>query len=149
MAQVSFYHLTKTPLEKALPRLLEKVLESGHRALVVAGIEERVQTLSDALWTYTPLGFLPHGTSKTGNAERQPIWVSTSTDNPNGAKFLVLVEGATLQDIGDYDRVLMIFDGFDSKAVEDARTHWKNYQALGHVVAYWRQNDQGAWEKAA
>ena len=29
MTEIGFYHLTRTPLERALPRILEKVLASG------------------------------------------------------------------------------------------------------------------------
>ena len=32
MTEVAFYHLTRKPLERALPELLEKVLERGMRA---------------------------------------------------------------------------------------------------------------------
>ena len=42
MTEVSFYHLERTALEQALPRLLEKVLERDWRALVVAASMERV-----------------------------------------------------------------------------------------------------------
>ena len=34
MVEIAFYQLRRTPLEKALPQLLEKVLESGRRAVV-------------------------------------------------------------------------------------------------------------------
>jgi len=62
MAEVGFYHLTRAPLERALPRLLEKAREAGYRALVVAASEERVAALDALLWTYDPASFLAHGT---------------------------------------------------------------------------------------
>ena len=34
--QVDFYHLTATPLERALPQIAERVLASGGRLLIVA-----------------------------------------------------------------------------------------------------------------
>ena len=40
--QVDFYHLTRLPLERALPQIAEKVVASGARLLVVsafAGLE--------------------------------------------------------------------------------------------------------------
>ena len=36
MAEIGFYHLTRTALEPALGRLLTKVLESDQRAVVKA-----------------------------------------------------------------------------------------------------------------
>ena len=60
VTEIGFYHLTCTPLERALPKLLEKVLASGARAVVRAGSDERVEFLNGALWTYQPASFLPH-----------------------------------------------------------------------------------------
>src|SRR5690606_35835188 len=85
MTEISFYHLTRQPLNKALPRLLEKVLAAGHRAVVLAGSDERVEDLDAALWTYDPDSFLPHGTRILGHAERQPIYLTTEEENPNDA----------------------------------------------------------------
>ena len=36
MTEINFYHLTFSPLERALPKLLERTLEGGKRALVLA-----------------------------------------------------------------------------------------------------------------
>jgi len=43
-----FYKLDRSPLESALPRLLERVVERGLRALVLSTSQERVESL-DAL----------------------------------------------------------------------------------------------------
>ena len=51
MAEVGFYHLGNTALERALPRLLERALADGHRVVVLAGSEERVAHLDNLLWT--------------------------------------------------------------------------------------------------
>ena len=64
MTEVSFYHLTARPLESALPRLLERTLESNSRAVVITSSDERVEMLDDLLWTYDPASWLPHGTKK-------------------------------------------------------------------------------------
>ena len=50
MAEIAFYHLTRTPLDQALPKLLGRVLAGGGRALVLCGSEERVAALDAALW---------------------------------------------------------------------------------------------------
>src|SRR5437870_3857428 len=71
--KVQFYHLTATPLERALPKLLEKALAGGFRVLLVAESEERIEQLNQLLWTYDPGSFLAHGSRKDGHAEEQPI----------------------------------------------------------------------------
>ena len=83
MTEIGFYHLTRSKLEQALPRLLEKVLESGARAVVRAGSDERIRFLNTNLWTYDQDTFLPHGSAAEGEAAHQPIWLTTEQENPN------------------------------------------------------------------
>jgi DNA polymerase-3 subunit chi len=147
MTEVGFYHLTRTPLERALPKLLERVLAGGMRAVVVAGSAERVEALNAALWTYEQLSFLPHGSAKDGLAEDQPIWLTTEDENPNGASVLVLTDGVGSAQVGQFARCLDMFDGRDVDAVAAARERWKAMKAGGHTLAYWQQNEAGSWEK--
>ena len=147
MAEIAFYHLTKWPLEKALPRLLEKTLEAGKRAVVMAGSQERVEALNTHLWTYHRDSWLPHGSARDGHPEDQPVWLTTGDENPNGAAYLVLTDGATSSRIGDFERCLELFDGNDPAAVEAARRRWKAYGEEGHALTYWQQTDRGGWEK--
>lgn len=148
MADVAFYHLTRKPLETALPELLEKVVERGMRAVVRAGDEDRVRGLSELLWTYRKDSFLPHGWAEDGNGERQPVWLTTAEDNPAGATVLLLVDGVAASDLDGYDRCLDLFDGRDEDAVAAARDRWRAARAGGHGVTYWKQGERG-WEKGA
>ena len=66
MTNISFYHLIKRSLEHVLPKLLEKTLETGGRAVIFASSEERVKEIDDLLWTYEPNSWLPHGANKDG-----------------------------------------------------------------------------------
>jgi DNA polymerase-3 subunit chi len=149
VTDIGFYHLVRSPLEKALPKLLEKVLESGARAVVMAGSEERVESLASLLWTCQPNGFLPHGTARDGKPDQQPIWLTERDENPNGATFLVLTDGASSDAVGSYARCLDIFDGSDPDAVNRARERWRGYKDAGHSVTYYQQTETGGWEKKA
>ena len=93
MTEVWFYHLDRWPLQRALPQLLEKSLGRGWRAVVQAASPERVDALDAALWTYDEASFLPHGTARDGDAELQPVVLTTGTDNPNGALVRFMVDG--------------------------------------------------------
>ncbi|MGH6882849.1 MAG: DNA polymerase III subunit chi, partial [Hypericibacter sp.] len=88
MTEVRFYHLQRTSLEAALPKLLERTLARGQRALVMAGSNERVEALTAHLWTYDPNSFLPHGSKRDGRPERQPVWLTDQDENPNNATVL-------------------------------------------------------------
>jgi DNA polymerase III subunit chi len=147
MADVGFYHLLTMPLDRALPKLLERAVAGGDRVVVVAGSPERVAYLNDLLWTYDEAAFLPHGAERDGNAARQPIWLAAADENPNGAKLAMLVDGARA-DWSRYTRCLDIFDGNDESAVAAARQRWTEAKAAGHSLTYWQQTERG-WEKKA
>ena len=147
MTEVGFYHLTTSPLERALPRLLERTLESRKRAVVMCGSEERLDFLNSALWTLGKLTFIPHGSAKEGFAEDQPVWLTTTDENPNNAQFLILTDGVASASLGTYERCLDLFDGNDEEALAQARERWKKYKEQGHTVTYWKQTESGAWEK--
>jgi len=148
MADIGFYHLLTTPLERALPRLLERARGQGHRIVVRAASSERVEHLNALLWTYDEAGFLPHGSARDGNPAEQPIWLSDRPDNPNGATILFLVYGVEADDLEDFARCIDMFDGNDLAAVEAARGRWRKAQAAGHALTYWQQTPAG-WEKKA
>lgn len=149
MTEVLFYHLEQQPLERVLPSLVEKTLERGWRAVVQAGSEERVEALDTLLWTYREESFLPHGTKRDGNVEAQPVYLTSSEDNPNGATVRFLVDGAEARELGGYARVVYLFDGRDGAALEAARAQWKAAKATGADVTYWQQSSEGRWEKKA
>jgi len=149
MTDIRFYHLTRWPLELALPKLLEKAMEADMRTVVRLGTEERVAFLNGVLWTYDPASFLAHGTAAEGGAASQPIWLTTGAENPNGARFLVLADGAEAGALDGYERCAEMFDGRDPDAVAAARARWKAYREAGHSLTYWQQTDSGGWQQAA
>jgi DNA polymerase-3 subunit chi len=131
-----------------LPRVLEKVLARGDRAVVVAASEARVEALAQALWTYDDRAFLPHGTEKDGFAEDQPIWITLRPERPNGAAMLVLVDGVPPPDLGEWPSLCLFFDDGDPAALEATRGYWRRWKGEGHQVTYFRQNARGGWESA-
>jgi len=146
MTEIGFYHLTRSTLEQALPRLLGRVLALEQRALVLCASEARLKALDDALWTCETPDWLPHGTR---DALLQPIFL-TLEDAPaaNGAQHLFLTEGAESAHLGDYARAFDLFDGKDENAVAAARRRWSAAKAAGHALTYWQQGERG-WEKKA
>ena len=149
MTDVGFYHLQRSSLEAALPRLLSKALDAGMRAVVIAGSNERIEALDAALWTFDPASFLPHGTARQDDADHQPIYLTTDEENPNGATLLVCADGAEPGFVGDFARCLDLFDGNDAEAVDAARARWTRFKEAGHALTYWQQTPQGGWEKKA
>jgi DNA polymerase III subunit chi len=143
MADVGFYHLTRSAVADALPQLLTRTLAAGQRALVVARSEETVNALSTALWAQP--AWLPHGTKTDGDAPLQPIWLSTEAVGLNGARYLFLVEGAEA-DLASFERVFDLFNGDDGDAVQAARMRWRAAKQADHTLTYWQQTETG-WQK--
>ncbi len=149
MTEIGFYHLRTTPLDRALPQILERALAEGHRVVVIAGSQERVDELDSQLWTYSEESFLPHGSAHGGNAAQQPIWLTIEDQNPNGATALVLIDDARSAHLAEYARCFDIFDGKDEAAVAAARQRWKEAKAAGHTLVYWEQTESGWKNRSA
>ena len=150
MTEVAFYHLTRSPLEQALPQLLEMCQKRGLRVLVHAGDPARVQWLDDKLWSYDKNAFLPHDQAGGDADADQPILICPKGENVNQASVLMLVDGARpdLAAIAGYDRVCLLFDGNSEQAVIQARTDWKAVSDAKLQAIYWSQAE-GPWAKKA
>ena len=145
MAEIGFYHLTRTPADAALPALLGRTLAARERALVRVASPERVAALDAALWAAPAPDWLPHGTARTGHPTLQPIWITAEAENANAARFLFLLDG-TAAPPGDWARVFDLFDGQDEATVAAARLRWTTAKADGHTLTYWQQGPNG-WAK--
>jgi len=143
MTKIGFYHLTATPLDKALPKLLEKILSSDMRAIVLVNSAEQIEQINRLLWIYNPHGFLPHGTKEDGYEKYQPIYITDKQENPNNANVVVLPYLLKTNFINDFERCLLLFDG--NNDVEQARSLWKEYKTDEHDLKYWKQTEQGSW----
>lgn len=152
MTETLFYHLERRGLEDVLPGLLERTRARAWRAVVRVGSAERMETLDTHLWTYSEQTFLGHGTATDGHPSRQPIFLTTESDNPNRAEVLFLVDGAVPEDwaapsLRDYSRIVLLFDGKDEPALNAARAQWRNCKEAGHDATYWKESASGKWEK--
>ncbi|MEX1179325.1 MAG: DNA polymerase III subunit chi [Cucumibacter sp.] len=146
MAEILFYHLEYSPLERALPALLEKVVERGWKAVVEVGGAERLEALDTSLWTWSEESFLPHGIAGEDAAARQPIVLTGDADNPNGATVRFFVDRAVPKSGEGYERLCYLFSGHDPDAVAEARAAWKLLRE-GNELAYWQQDENGRWKK--
>jgi DNA polymerase III subunit chi len=147
--EVWFYHLERTPLEQALPGLLDKTLAKGWRALVRTAQRDRADQLDQMLWTYKDDSFLPHGLDGEPMSDRQPILITQGETNTNHAQALFLLDGAEPGALEGFERCIILFDGRDEGALRLARSRWKSLKDGGSPVSYWRENPERGWEKQA
>lgn len=137
--RVDFYHLTRTPVEAVLPRLLEKVVSGGERALVVAGDAGLLARLDEQLWRYEPASFLPHGIAGGGDEAAQPILLGTRAEALNGARHLLVADGAWPEGAETFERVFFLFD---ETSIAGARAEWRR---LDQPKRYWKQDERSRW----
>ncbi len=150
MSEVYFYHLTETPLEAALPLLLEKSLERGWKVAVQGPSAERLDFLDGHLWTYRQDSFLPHGRSGGAHDAAQPVLLTQEADHANDPEILMLIDGAETQpaDLAGFERVCVLFDGNDETAVGRTRSYWTTLKGADVALRYWYQ-EAGRWRERA
>ena len=147
--QVDFYHLT-SPLDRVLPRIAERVVQTGGRLLIVAEPQEQRVALDRLLWSYAPESFLPHAQAGSNDDAAQPILIADDIPEvapANAARNVAVVDGHWRDLILTFDRAFHIFD---DEAIREARLAWKALADRDGVERrYWKQNDSGRWEQAA
>jgi DNA polymerase-3 subunit chi len=149
VTEIRFYHLEQRRVDQALPPLLEHALEEGRRVLVRASSDEMVAALNERLWTYDESSFLPHGAAGDGDPMTQPIFLTSKVENSNSATMLVQLSGAETSEADDaFDLAVLMFDGRDEAALAHARGEWRRLKDLGRTISYWRESDEGGWERA-
>ena len=143
--QVDFYHLDRSPLERVLPRIAERVVDGGGRLLIVCGNDALAERLDAHLWNYSPDSFLPHGRAGEAGEADQPILISSALDPLNGARHVALADGVWREEALGFDRA---FYFFDSDTIAGARTAWRALAGReGTNAHYWKQDDEGKWRQ--
>ena len=148
MADIRFYHLETSTLDKALPVIVMKAHDTGKKIVIKTSDKKEIVRLNDLLWTFHSEIFLPHGAEGDKNADKQPIWITTGDENPNNAEILILTHGCTHEDIGAYGMVCEMLDARVESQITAARSRWKIYKDEGHELTYWQQDDKGKWSKS-
>lgn len=139
--RADFYHLTATPIERALPQIAEKALAAGQRMAIVAEDEVLLTRLDEALWSYRADSFLPHG--REGD---QPVLLC-APGGGDGYPFLALADGIWRDAALAHERA---FYFFDETSIDGARAAWRALKGREGVERhYWKQDEAGRWKDMA
>ena len=111
--------------------------------MIRAGDDQLTQ-LEEALWTFEPASFLPHGRE---NPTDQPILLSSAAEPANGADVLLQCAVPLPEPLTGWTRVLHLFED-GSEAQVRARAEWKRLGTTDVSRSYWKQDARGRWEKA-
>ncbi len=145
--QANFRNLAGRPLELLVAQLAAEYFAAEAKVLIRAPSEERIKALDQALWTFDPASFLPHGTEEAGRAEGQPVLLTTGEGNPNGAAALLLIDHTVAPDEPDWQSIDYVFERSDPAAREAARQQWRIWKEQGLEPVYWQAEAEG-WQRA-
>lgn len=150
MGRALFYHLTQSSAEDLVRRMAPRAMGQGWRVVLRGRDRAQLERLDERLWLSPAEGFLPHGLDGGPHDAEQPLLLTDAETLPAGAKALMAIDGApvTPEEVTALERVWIIFDGFDSLAVDVARHQWRLLTQAGCTAEYWNEAD-GGWEKKA
>lgn len=139
MTEFAFYGCS-LPLDRVVPKLVEKAYSARLRVQLVFDCQERLDHFDTILWTFAQSAFLPHG--KVGKASDHPVWLSLDIINTNKADVVVLV--GYLQKVNDssYGKVIYTYEKTDET---DQLVHSLCEFYKGSKLTIWNQTIQGQW----
>lgn len=146
--EINFYHFTSVPLLKAVPSLLKKIYDTKKNILVLCRSEEELEEFDKYLWSFSTKTFLPHGTAKDGQAEEQPIFLSTQIVKNNSPRVLLSFVDMKEEDMQNFESVVFVFFGNKNEGFVDSM--YKKYSQIKGSrkmqVKFWSQDvSTGKW----
>lgn len=146
MTEIRLYHCQSQPPEKVLPKILEKIVTRGWRAVVWLGSEDQISELDQFLWEYEQTSFLPHGCMFDQEPEIYPIWLTTKEDNPNHSNVLILIDHDVSTSLGSYE-IICVFLRQETSSIQKIFEYWKNFCLIqAYTLTYYHQNQPGQWQ---
>jgi DNA polymerase-3 subunit chi len=142
MTEISFHFNVPDKLAYAC-RLLRKAVNGGAK-VVVAGDVQSLAPLDTALWTFSPLDFVPHcfHDSDAILVAASPVVlgypgrpVQATPSSPPGSSTQVLLNSG--QDVPEgferFERLIELV-GMDDEDRQAARQRWKHYASRGYAI---------------
>jgi len=147
MSEVFFYHLIQTPLEVALPKILERALSAEWSIEIRTNANTNLDEISNAIWRGPEESFLPHCLENHEDLHDYPI-VLCKSPLKECRDCLIVVGQADLNEneVKSYKRVCLIFDAKIEVELSKARKSWKKFSDEGINTAYWTE-EEGRWVK--
>ncbi|MBC7435061.1 MAG: DNA polymerase III subunit chi [Bdellovibrionales bacterium] len=134
MTEVAFHFNAPDKLAYAC-RLLRKASASGAK-LVVTGEPGLLRQLDVALWTFSPLEFLPHclGTSDAAVLAASPIVLAEQVQGTPHQQVLVNLSHAVPDGFERFERLIEVVEEGDEAGRLSARSRWKHYADRGYAI---------------
>ena len=142
MGAAYFYLLTENTVEQTLMTLIARAGGQGWQ-IELRGVDQgRMAQLDAALWLGPDDEFLAHGLAGGPHDALQPVLLTV--DAATDRACVMCVDGAAVSadQVQSSQRVCILFDGHDDRALAGARVQWKALTAAGCAAQYWAQENQ-------
>lgn len=116
-------------------RLLRKAVGKGAK-VVVTGEPTLLRELDTALWTFSPLEFIPHCYGEAGGAAvvaASPVVLADSARSAPHQQVLVNLGPQVPDGFERYERLIEIV-GTDEDDLQRGRQRWKHYADRGYAL---------------
>ena len=133
MTEVAFHFNAPDRVAYAC-RLLRKAVSSGAK-LVVTGPPDTLQQLDGALWTFSPIDFVPHCFLESPSyvVAASPVILAVSTRSAPHQQVLLNLGPQVAGGFERFERVIELV-GLDDEDRQLARNRWKHYADCGYAI---------------
>ncbi|RZJ26370.1 MAG: DNA polymerase III subunit chi [Haliea sp.] len=135
MTEVAFHFNAPDRLHYAC-RLARKAVAAG-RTVVITGEPGLLRELDVAMWTFSPLEFLPHFDAAGAGGPalaRSPVVLADAPRNAPHQQVLVNLGGAVPDGFERFQRLIEVVTGEPEDRLQ-ARARWKHYADRGYAIA--------------
>jgi len=133
MTEVAFHFNAPDKVAYAC-RLLRKAGSSGARVVVTAGAQT-LQQLDAALWTFSPVDFVPHclQTSAAELLAASPVILAEAVQSTPHQQVLLNLGSEVPAGFERFERLIEVV-GVDDADRQVARQRWKHYADRGYAI---------------
>ncbi len=136
MTEISFHFNAPDKINHTC-RVLRKACNAGHRVNVV-GKPEILRQIDVALWTFSPLDFVPHcfADAAASLLAHTPVVLGqaeSASGQAGSNQMLINLDAHIPAGFERYERVIELV-GLDDADRQHARERWKHYAARGYAI---------------
>ena len=136
----------KNSFEKTLFLLVEKIYNSNKSCIIYSGLQDRIESYDQMLWTFKKISFIPHMIVGEEFYEKNKILLSSEFNN-NFANFdnVILLDNYGLhKKIPTKGRIIFLVHGKDTIANELLLKELEGYK-----FKHFREKKDSTWEVIA
>ena len=134
MTKVDFYLLSgagQAARDAMACKLVDKVYQLNHKIYIHTGSQQNATQFDDALWTFRPGSFIPHGIYQPGKESPEPVMIGYQDQIPEIHDVLLNLADDVPLFFSQFDRVAEFVDA-DENSRSKARSRFKFYKDRGY-----------------